>query len=112
MLEIAIVKVEDSAAVVTLTGKMTLGSRMREVEAKLEELANSGVRLLLLDMTAVDYVDSAGLGVLMLLYGRMKMLQGRFGLIAPNQNVSKLLALTSTDKILGVFPDRQAALAG
>jgi hypothetical protein len=48
----------------------------------------------------------------MLLYGRMKMLQGRFGLIAPNQNVSKLLALTSTDKILGVFPDREAALAG
>jgi anti-sigma B factor antagonist len=112
MLDIAIDKVDDSSAVVTITGKMTLGSRMREVEAKLDDLASHGTRLLVLDMAGVEYVDSAGLGVLMLLYGRMKTLQGRFALVAPNANVMKLLQLTSTDKILGVFPDRAAALAG
>lgn len=113
MLEITVVPSDAAITLIALKGRMNMGSRMREIENKLTEHAHhEGKQALLIDLSEVDYIDSAGLGVLMLLFGRMKKQQGRFGLIAPTKNIMHLLELTNTNKVLKIYPDRDSALAG
>jgi anti-anti-sigma regulatory factor len=47
----------------------------------------------------------------MLLYGRIKKVQGSLRIVAPSPTLKQLFELTNTDKILSVYPDRAAALA-
>jgi anti-anti-sigma factor len=90
---------------------MTLGMRLREIESKITDAANGSVERLILDLSGIDYLDSAGLGVLMILYGNMKIRGGQLRLVAPGAKVLDVLRLTHTDSILNIDPNLEAALA-
>lgn len=105
-------QLDATTAVATLSGRMTLGMRLHEMEHKLNHAVDDGVRRLVLDMSGIEYADSAGLGLIMLLYGKMKTVQGTLRIAAPSPTLKQLFELTNTDKILALYPDRAAALAG
>lgn len=109
-LEANVEPVDATTVVIRLDGRLTLGTRLREVEAKINQVVEGGARKLVLDLSAVAYADSAGLGLVMLLYGKMKTVQGRLLIAAPNKTLLDLFHVTSTDSILAIYPDREAAL--
>jgi anti-anti-sigma factor len=90
---------------------MTLGTQLREVESKISEVANHGIHKLILDLSGIEYIDSAGLGALMILYGNMKVRGGKFRLVAPRAKVLEVLKMTHTDSILNIDRNLEAALA-
>ena len=94
-----------------LTGRMTLGMSLHEVESKINQAAQNGTRKLILDLSGVEYADSAALGMIMLLYGKMKIHGGQLRLVAPDKQLRNLFKITSTDSILTIVPDRATALA-
>jgi anti-sigma B factor antagonist len=55
---------------------------------------------IILDMSAVNYLDSSGLGVLISVYGDMKVSGHRLVLSELRDNVAKLLKITNLDKVL------------
>jgi anti-sigma B factor antagonist len=55
---------------------------------------------IILDMSAVNYLDSSGLGVLISVYGDMKSSGHRLVLTELRDNVAKLLKITNLDKVL------------
>jgi anti-sigma B factor antagonist len=103
--------VDLTTAVFRLTGRMILGERLREVELQISEVANHGIHKLILDLSGVEYLDSAGLGALMILYGNMKVRGGQFRLVAPRAKVLDVLKMTHTDSLLPIDPNLEAALA-
>jgi anti-sigma B factor antagonist len=103
--------VDLTTAVFRLTGRMTLGTRLREIESKISEVAGKGIHKLILDLSGIEFLDSAGLGVLMILYGNMKVHRGQLRLVAPRAKVLDVLKLTHTDSILAIDPNLEAALA-
>jgi anti-sigma B factor antagonist len=111
ILEVEFEPVDLTTAVFRLTGHMTLGMRLREVESKISDFASHGIQKLILDLSAVGYIDSAGLGALMILYGNMKVRGGQLRLVAPSANVHNLLKMTHTDSILAIDATLEAALA-
>ena len=111
ILEAELERVDPTTAVFRLTGRMTLGMRLREVESKIDDVTGNGIKKLVLDLSGVAYLDSAGLGLLMILYGRMKTVGGQLRLVAPNSKVLDLLKMTCTDSILPIDPDLDAAMA-
>jgi len=111
ILEAELERIDPITAVFRLTGRMTLGMRLREIESKISDAANDGVERLILDLSGIDYLDSAGLGVLMILYGNMKIRGGQLRLVAPGAKVLDVLKLTHTDSILPIDPNLEAALA-
>ncbi len=111
ILEAELERIDPITAVFRLTGRMTLGMRLREIESKITDAADSGVERLILDLSGIDYLDSAGLGVLMILYGNMKIRGGQLRLVAPGAKVLDVLKLTHTDSILPIDPNLEAALA-
>jgi anti-sigma B factor antagonist len=111
ILEAELESLDPMTAVFRLTGRMTLGMRLREIESKISDAADNGIQKLILDLSAIDYLDSAGLGVLMILYGNMKLRGGQLRLVAPGAKVLDVLKLTHTDSILSIAPNLEAALA-
>src|ERR1700678_3454746 len=105
-------RIDPTTAVFRLTGRMTLGMRLREVESKISDVTGHGVEKLILDLSGIEFLDSAGLGVLMILYGNMKVRGGQLRLVAPGSKVLDILKMTHTDSILPIDSSLDDALAG
>jgi anti-sigma B factor antagonist len=111
ILEAELERADPTTAVFRLTGRMTLGMRLREVESKISEVADKDVQKLILDLSAIEFLDSAGLGVLMILYGNMKVRGGQLRVVAPGAKVLDVLKMTHTDSILSIDRNLETALA-
>jgi anti-anti-sigma factor len=62
---------------------------------------------MLFDLTHVDYVDSTGLGGMVICYTSLKRLEGALKLVNPNKRNIEMLALTKLHTIFEVFTDLQ-----
>lgn len=90
---------------ISCSGRFTLGTRLSETEAMLQNMLDEGVRKLVLDLTHVDFVDSAGLGIIMRIYGEMTDRGGQFRISGPHEQVRRLFDITRTSGILAVDDD-------
>jgi anti-sigma B factor antagonist len=111
ILDAEIERVNPTTAVVRLSGRMTLGTRLREIESKISDLSDGGVQRLIVDLSGVEFVDSAGLGLIMFLYGKIKTSGGQLRLVNPGPRLLELFTMTHTDSILTIDPDMASALA-
>ncbi len=85
------------------------------LDAFMERLAPcvAGERaVLILDMEAVDYVDSAAIGCIMDLYRQTTERQGFFGLSGLQPRVRTMLRMTGAHEIIGFFDSVDDALRG
>jgi anti-sigma B factor antagonist len=74
-------------------------------------LLASGERRILVDLTAVGYVDSATIGCLMDLYRQATAAGGAFKLAGVQKRVETMLAMTGAHNFLEVHADQASALA-
>ena len=58
---------------------------------------------LMMDFAEIDYIDSAGIGVLLQMAKMASQKNLKFGLLNVNDQVKKVLAVTKVDKILKVY---------
>jgi anti-sigma B factor antagonist len=110
-LSATIEKLPAATAVVTLSGPMTLGSSLKLIDAQINTAIAEGVSHMVIDLTAVDYVDSAGLGMLMYTYGTLNEKSGSLRLCGIAPRVMALLKLTKTDAVLSIDATRDESLA-
>jgi|SRR5579863_7137382 len=90
---------------ISCSGRFTLGTRLSETEAMIHSLIEQGLRKLVLDLTHVDFIDSAGLGLIMKIYGEMCLCGGTLRISGPNQQAKRLFQITRTSTILSVDDD-------
>lgn len=105
MLETEIFAIEPDITGISCSGRFTMGTRLSETEAMIKQLMADGVRKLVLDLTHVEFLDSAGLGVIMHAFGAMEQAGGHFRVAGPSDQVQRLLRITHTGPILAVDPD-------
>jgi len=101
----------DGPAIVTLTGRMTLGSSLSLVESQVRAAINGGTLKMIFDMTGVELVDSAGLGMLIQTYGSLRGRGGTLRLCGVAPRVLSLLELTNMHTILAIDPTLAESLA-
>lgn len=82
-------------------------ARFRE---QLVEQSTAGRHTLVLDMSAVSFLDSSALGVLVGAFKRARAHSGCVCLLNPSNRLRRTLAITGLNKIFRVFDDLQAAL--
>jgi anti-anti-sigma factor len=102
LLNTKVEQVEEKLVVITVTGSMTLGSSLKVLDAQLQNLVTNGVNRVVFDLTDVDFVDSAGLGLLMLAHGLLDRKDARLRLCGLQARVRALLKMTKTDMLLKV----------
>ena len=89
---------------VELKGKLAMGRESQRVEALVEDLVADGHLRSIFDVSQVDYVDSAGIGMLALISGKMREAGGRLVIVTSEGRVLQMLKMTQIINILNVSP--------
>jgi anti-sigma B factor antagonist len=105
MLETEIFQIDPDITGVSCAGRFTMGTRLSQAEAMLNSLIWEGTRKLVLDLTHVEFVDSAGLGVIMHVFGELEQLGGRMRVAGASGQALRLFQITHTEPILAIDPD-------
>jgi anti-anti-sigma factor len=98
-------------AVARFMGPITLGSSLHAADAQLQKAIREGAAKVVLDMTEVPYMDSAGLGVLVQASGMAKQQGGDLRLCGVSERVAELIKMTRTESLLPMDADVEASLA-
>lgn len=96
--------------VAVVSGEVDMAS-VGALRTLLRDLMVDGSSHVLVELSGVSFMDSAGLAALVATRKHARVLQGSFGLIAPSKQVSRLLSLTAMDKVFPCFDSLDAALA-
>src|SRR6202035_3717323 len=64
--------VEPGIAVLQMTGRMAMGSDSQKIEWGLAELLKENHHNVIFDLTEVTFLDSSGLGILMMCHAKLK----------------------------------------
>ena len=96
--------------VLTLAGDLTYLNR-KEFTSIVEAVRQKGCRHLILNMAAVRFIDSSGLGLLALVSQHFQTAKGRLSLVNLPNYVQEIMALANIPKLIPVFDNEQAALA-
>ena len=99
----------EGVTIITLKGRLTVGesSGLRE---KVNQLIASGQHQVVMDLSALDYIDSTGLGNLVIYYTSLKKQGGALKLVNLNKRNIELLLLTKLHTVFEVFTDVQDAV--
>lgn len=83
-----------------------------ELEQAINYIINEGTRKILLDFSAVSYISSGGLRVLLSTAKKLKNPGDRYGLCCLSAEVHKILRLAGFTSIFSIFSSEGEALAG
>ena len=84
------------------------GSNFKELVNKAQETISADTRALLLDLTLVKYISSAGLLAIQAING---MLHGELRVLNPQPHVDRALEMAGFKQFLQIYTDRDTALA-
>lgn len=94
------ITLENGVEVMALTGSLTLGRDAQNFESSVEELVKDQKTRIVLDLSGVSFVDSAGIGILVGCHGKVSKAGGQFRLAGANDRVLNVLKITRVDSIL------------
>ena len=82
-----------------------------EITASLDALIDKKPAHLVVDVSGVTYIDSAGLAALIMAMQRVEAHGGEFSLAGFQTNVYSIFKMSRLDRVFRTFPDVDAALA-
>jgi anti-sigma B factor antagonist len=100
LLEIRESRMEPDITVIQLSGRLELGSECQRIESLAAGLLADGVLCVMLDLTRVEYIDSAGIGVLVMAAGQLKRAGGGMVLVLGEGKMKAMLHVTGLDAIM------------
>jgi anti-sigma B factor antagonist len=110
-LEVQTRQTDGGVTVVAPTGRLDVAGAPALKEA-INGLTDNGRPRVVIDMEAVSFVDSTGLGSVIAALKQIRNRQGELRLAAPNQQVRVVLELTTLDRVFPYFATLEDALAG
>jgi anti-sigma B factor antagonist len=93
-----------------LKGRITIGDEASAFREAFEKVAVQPEPRLILNMLDVDYVDSTGLGAMVMCSMRLKNANGVAKLVNVNRRNIELMVMTKIDSIFEVFTDETDAV--
>jgi anti-sigma B factor antagonist len=100
----------DGAVVVDLAGKIALAEGTALLRDTIRAILDRGNNRLALNLEAVEYIDSAGIGELIRTQASVRSRGGHLKLVKPTGNVYGLLKITRLDSVFDIEPDEATAL--
>jgi anti-anti-sigma factor len=101
-----------TAAIVRVQEARLMYPLLAEFSGAVTSLFGEGHKHVLLDLTAVTYIDSATVGCLMDLYRQASALGGSLRLVGVQKRVETMLTMTGAQNFLQMHADEATALKG
>jgi anti-sigma B factor antagonist len=101
---------KESVRILDLKGRLTVGEEVAELRERLRAEAAAGHTRVILNMQDIDYVDSTGLGTLVICYTSLQKAGGTLKLLNLSRRNIELLVLTKLSTVFELFNDEQDAI--
>ena len=102
-------EVEPDLTVASLTGQLNLGNRLMEFEHSVKLRITEGARKMVLDLTGLTYIDSAGLGMVATCAGLMAKAGGRMVVVSAGGKITQMFEITRLNRVIELYTDFDAA---
>ena len=96
--------------ILVLEGELSIGTGVRVPLAVDEQLRDGRVRLII-DLSAVDFIESSGLSLLLNAQRRVQRASGVLAVVEPAERVRRVFEMTRLDRAFRLCPSREEALA-
>lgn len=107
LMEVAVKKI-NNVTIIELNGELD-SNAAQQVQTQILSLATENSRILL-DMTDVNYMSSAGLRLLLLLYRQIREQVGNIAIVGLNDDVKDVMAITGFIDFFAIFDTRNAGM--
>ena len=98
-------------AVLRLTGRLVLEDTESPLRTEIERLMKDGCSKLVLELSRVTYIDSAGLGLLVAKFVRLRRAGGDLRLVHPTPRSVHLMNITNLASVFETYPTEADAVA-
>ncbi len=102
---------QDGVAVVRSEGRLNMAAAP-QLRSVVSDLAAAGRSRIVVDLSAVTFIDSSGLGALIGGLKTARQADGDLRIAAPAEQVRTVLGLTNLDRVLRPYPTVEEALDG
>jgi anti-sigma B factor antagonist len=96
--------------VLDLSGKLTISDGAQLLKDKSESLVFQGRKQIIVNLAAVPYIDSGGLGQLVACYTTLAKAGGRLTLLSVNTKNHDLLSITKLVSVFETFDTEREAI--
>ena len=100
----------EGVLILDVSGRLVTGVPATTLRDKIASLLAEGQQKLILNLAAVDFIDSTGLGALVICYTSAKKAGGGLKLLGLQDKGIELLVLTKLTSVFEVFTDEQHAV--
>ncbi|MDZ8236753.1 MAG: STAS domain-containing protein [Nostoc sp. ChiQUE01a] len=97
----------EQVKVIKLSGNLN-STTSQEFRQNITKIIEVGVKIVLLDFQDVTFMDSSGLGALVLAFKTLRAADIQLVICSINEQVRILFELTNMDKIFEIFPTQEA----
>jgi len=101
----------EGITILDFKGRISAGPEASALREKVAEVTAAGKRNLVLNLAGVDYIDSTGLGALVVCVTGLRRIEGNMKLLSLNRRNIDLLVMTKLDTVFEVFTDEQDAVS-
>lgn len=101
---------KEGIAIFDLKGRLTVGDASTKLRDQISAAAAAGKTRAILNLEGVDYIDSTGLGSLVISFTSLKKVDGALKLVNLNRRNMELLVLTKLTTVFELFDDEQNAV--
>lgn len=109
LLEIS-VRQTDGIVILDLSGKLVAGESSNVFRGAITKEQTEGNTKVIANLADVDFIDSTGLGALVMCFTQLQKAGGRLKLLQLNRRNIELLVLTKVSTIFETFQDEQDAV--
>jgi anti-sigma B factor antagonist len=100
----------EGIAILEAKGRITVGQEAGTLRDKISALMAAGSKNLILNLAHVDYIDSTGLGALVMCATTLRKASGAMKLLNLNRRNIELLVMTKLATVFDLFTDEQDAV--
>ncbi|MGI8959738.1 MAG: STAS domain-containing protein [Bryobacteraceae bacterium] len=100
----------DGIVVLELRGRLVAGPESTEFRREITQLIGTDHKNIILDMKRVDFIDSTGLGTLVVAHTQLQKAGGSVKLLNVSKRNVQLLILTKLSTVFEMFDDEQTAI--
>jgi anti-sigma B factor antagonist len=100
----------EGVTIFDLSGRLLVGPSTQQLRDTLTEAIQGGSSRIILNLAGVDYIDSTGLGGMVICYTSAKNAGGSLKLLNLNKRELELMLLTKLTTVFDIFNDEQEAV--
>jgi len=101
---------EPNSVVVEVAGRIVAGPECQQIEWLVADLLSQGEKKIVFDISGVTYIDSTGVGIIAMCFGKMKKARGDLCVAGARGIVEEVLKMTKLDGIISLYPTVAAAV--